>query len=123
MKSRARREEEKKKEEEEASNRVSLPPRDMEMQDPPRDEGAVNVVVGALDVPAIEEVRTDEVPAIGVERVRADSTKEVRPPLAKEEAEEDEDEKWDGTVSVKLVESAKIAQGLVEVNPFAALLL
>jgi len=38
------------------------------MQDPPRDEGAVNVGVGALDVPAIEEVRTVEVPAIGAER-------------------------------------------------------
>ena len=93
------------------------------MQDPPRDEGAVNIVVGALDVPIIEEVRTVEVPTIGAERVRADSTEEVRPPLAKEEAEEDEDEKGDGTVSVKLVESAKIARGLVEVNPFAALLL
>ena len=47
VKSRARREEEKKKEEEEeASNRVSSPPRDVEMQDPPRDEGAVNVGVG-----------------------------------------------------------------------------
>ena len=93
----------------------------MEMQDPPRDEGAVNIAVGALDVPAIEEVRTVEVPAIGAERARADSTEGVRPPPAKEEAEEDE--KGDGTVSVKLVESAKIAQGLVEVNPFAALLL
>ena len=82
------------------------------MQDPPRDEGAVNVGVGALDVPAIV-----------VERARADSTEVVRPSPAKEEAEEDEDEKGDGTVSVKLVESAKIARGLVEVNPFAALLL
>ena len=84
----------------------------MEMYDPPRDEGAVNVVVGALDVPVIEEVRTVEVPTIGAERVRADSTEEVRPPLAKEEAEEDEDEKGDSTVSVKLVESAKIARDL-----------
>ena len=93
------------------------------MQDPPRDEGAVNVGVGALDVLAIEEVRTVEVPAIGAERARADSTEGVRPPPAKEEADEDEDEKGDSTVSVKLVESAKIAQGLVEVSPFAALLL
>ena len=48
--------------------------------------------------PAIEEVRTVEVPTIGAERVRAVSTEEVRPPLAKEEAEEDEDEKggWHG---------------------------
>ena len=112
-KSRARHEEqEKKEEEEEASNRVSPPPHDVEMQDPPRDEGAVNVAVGALDVPAIEEVRTIEVPAIGAERARADSTKEVRAPQAKEEAEEDEDEKGDGTVSIKLVESAKIARDL-----------
>ena len=83
----------------------------------------MNVAVGALDVPAIEEVRTVKVPAIGAERARADSTEEVRPPPAKEEAEEGEDEKGDSTVSVKLVESAKIIQGLVEVNPFAALLL
>ena len=79
------------------------------MQDPPRDEGAVNVAVGALDVPAIEEVRTVEVPAIEAERARAEPTEEIRPPPAKEEAEEDEDGKGDGTVSVKLVESAKIA--------------
>ena len=95
----------------------------MEMQDPPRDEGAANIAVGALDVPAIKEVRTVEVPAIGAERARADSTEGVRPPPAKEEAEEDEDEKGDSTISIKLVESAKIAQGLVEVSPFAALLL
>ena len=77
------------------------------MEDPHRDEGAVNVRAGALDVPAIEEVRTVEVPAIGAERAQADSTEEVRPPSAKEEAEEDE--KGDDTVSIKLVESAKIA--------------
>ena len=69
------------------------------------------------------EVRTVEVPAIGVERARVDSTEGVRPPPAKEEVEEDGDEKGDGTVSVKLMGSAKIAQGLVEVSPFAALLL
>ena len=34
----------------------------------------------------------------------------------KEEAEEDEDEEGDGTVSGKLVTSAKLAQGLVEVS-------
>ena len=61
------------------------------MQDPPRDEGAVNVAVGALDVPAI-----------GVERARADSTEGVRPPPAKEEAEEDE------TLSSHMVECAKL---------------
>ena len=82
------------------------------MQDLPHNEGAVNVAVGALDVSAIEEVRTVKVPAIGAERARADSTEEVRPRPAKEEAEEDEDEKGDGTVSVKLVESAKIAMDL-----------
>ena len=77
------------------------------MQDLPHNEGAVNVAVGALDVSAIEEVRTVKVPAIGAERARADSTEEVRPLPAKEEAEEDE--KGDDTVSIKLVESAKIA--------------
>jgi hypothetical protein len=59
----------------------------------PRDEGAVNIRVGALDVPAIEVVRTVEVPTIKAERTRAESTEGVRPPPAKEEAEEDEDEK------------------------------
>jgi len=34
----------------------------------------------------------------------------------KEEAEEDEDKEGDGTVSGKLVTSAKLAQGLVEVS-------
>ena len=75
VKSRARLEEE----EQEASNRVSPTPHDVEMQDPPCDEGAVNVAVGALDVSAIEEVRTVKVPAIGAERARADSTEEFRP--------------------------------------------
>ena len=55
---------------------------------------------------------TVEVPAIKMERARADSTEGVRPSPAKEEAEEDEDEKGDGTVSIKLVESAKIARDL-----------
>ena len=44
-KSRARHEE---KKEEEASNRVSPPLQDVEMPDPPRDEGAAQVVVEAL---------------------------------------------------------------------------
>ena len=69
-KSRARHEEEEKKEEEEASNRVSPPPRDVEMQDPPRDEGAVDVEVRSLEVPPIEVVRTTEVQAIKAERTR-----------------------------------------------------
>ena len=85
------------------------------MQDPPRDEGVVNVVVRALDVPAIELVRTVEVPAIEAERTRAESIEGVRIPPAKEEAGEDEE--GVGTVSIKHVESAKIAQGLIEVSP------
>ena len=109
MKSRARHEEER-NEKEEASNRVSPPPHDVEMQDPPRDEGAVNVVVGDLDVPAIEEVRTVEVPAIGAERARADSTEGVRPPPAKEEAEEDE------SLGSHLVECAKVSHVWVKVS-------
>ena len=86
------------------------------MQDPPRDEGAANVVVEACKVSAIEMVRTAEVPAIEAERTRAEPTVGVRPPLAKEEAEEGEDEEGDGTVSRKLVAAAKLAQGLVEVS-------
>jgi hypothetical protein len=86
------------------------------MQDPPHDEGAVGVEVEALEVPAIEVVRTTEVSAIEVERTRNEPNEGVRPPLANEEAEEDEDKEVEGTVSVKLVESAKIAQGLVEVS-------
>ena len=39
-----------------------------------------------------------------------------RTPLAKEEAEEGEDEEGDGTVSGKLVASTKLAQGLAEVS-------
>ena len=36
--------------------------------------------VGALEVPAIEVVRTTEVPAIEAERTRAEPTEGVRPP-------------------------------------------
>ena len=114
MESHSHREEEKKKEE--ASNRVSHPLRDVEMQDPPRDEGAEQVEVEAREVPAIEVARTMEVPAIEVGRTQAESSEGARAPLAKEEAEEDEDEEGDDTVSGKLVTSAKLAQGLVEVN-------
>ena len=57
-KSRTRREDEKKQdEEEEASNRVSPPLQDMEMQDPPGDEGAAHIVVEAREVPALEVVK------------------------------------------------------------------
>ena len=69
-----------------------------------------------MEVPALEVVRTAEVPAIEAEWTRAEATEGVRPPPAKEEAEEDEDEEGDGTVSGKLVASAKLAQGLVEVS-------
>ena len=64
VKSRARRKEEK----EEANNRVSPPPRDVDMQDPPRNKGAAHVVVEAREVPAIEVARTKEVPTIEAER-------------------------------------------------------
>ena len=88
------------------------------MQDLPHDEGAAHIVVETREVPAIELVRTAEVPAIEAERTRAEPTEGVRPPSAKEEAEEDEDEdeEGDGTVSGKLVASAKLTQGLVEVS-------
>ena len=67
-KSRARREEEKKKEQE-ARNRFSHPLQDVEMQDPPHDEGAAHMVV---EVPTVEVARTEEVPAIEAERTRAE---------------------------------------------------
>jgi hypothetical protein len=117
-KSRAHREDEKKKQEEEASNRVSPLLQDVVMQDPPRDKGAADVEVEALEVPAIEVVRTTEVPPIEAERTRAKPTEGVRTPPDKEEAEEGEgeDEEVDGMVSGKLVASAKLAQGLVVVS-------
>ena len=86
------------------------------MHDPPRDEGAEQVEVEAREVPAIEVVRTTEVPAIEVGRTQAEPSEGARTPPAKEEAEVDEDEEGDGTVSGKLVTSAKLAQGLVEVS-------
>ena len=60
------------------------------------------------------EVTAHEVPAIEVGRTRAGSSEGARAPPAKEEAEEDEE--GDGTIFLKLVTSAKLAQGLVEVN-------
>ena len=89
----------------------SPPPRDVEMQDPPRDEGALGVEVGALEVPAIEVVRTMEVLAIEVERTRARPTEGVRPPAAKVEAEEDE------TLGSHMVVCAKLTHEWVEVSP------
>ena len=71
----------------------------MEMQDLPRDEGAVNVAVGTLDLPAI-----------GAERARADPTEEVKPPPPKEEAEEDE------SLGSHMVECTKLTHEWVEVS-------
>ena len=96
-KSRTRREDEKKQdEEEEASNRVSPPL---------QDEGVAHVVA-----------ETREVLAIKVDRTRAEPSEGIRTLPTKEEAEEDKDEEGDGTVSDKLVTSAKLDQGLVEVS-------
>ena len=61
------------------------------MQDLPRDEGAVNVGIGALEVPPIEVIQTMEVPAIEAKGTQTEATEGVRPPPAKEEAEEGED--------------------------------
>ena len=81
------------------------------MQDPPRGEGAVIAEVGALDVPAIEKVRTVEVPAIEAEKARAEPTEGVRPPPAREEAKEDE------SLGIHMVECAKLTHEWVEVSP------
>ena len=109
-KSRAHREEERKKEEEEASNRVPPPLQDVEMQDPPHDEGAAQVVVEAREVPAIEVVSTQEVPAIEVGRTQAESSEAARALPAKEEAEEDE------LLGGHLVEAPKVTHEWVEVS-------
>jgi len=77
-KSRARREEEKKKEEEEASNRAPPPLHDVEIQDPPHDEGAAQEVTEAREVPAIEVVRT-----------QAESSERAGALPAKEEAKDE----------------------------------
>ena len=87
------------------------------MQDPPRDEGVTVVGVGTLEVPALEVVRIVEVSAIEAERTRAQPTKGVRPPPAKEEAKEDE------SLGSHMVECAKLTHEWVEVSLFAALLL
>ena len=91
-----------------ASDTVSPPLQDVEMQDPPCNEGVAHVVVEAREVPAIEVARTKEVLAIDAKRTQDEPSEGVRTPPAKEEG--------DGTVSGKLVASAKLAQGLVEVN-------
>ena len=82
----------------------------MEMQDPPRDEGAVNVGVGALEVPAIEAIRTTEVPAIEAKGTRAEATEGVTRPPVKEEAEEGE------SLGSHMVECAKWTHEWVEVS-------
>ena len=69
-----------------------------------------------MDVLAIEVVRTTEVPAIEAEWTQAEPSEGAKTLLVKEEAEEDEDVEGDGTVFGKLVTSAKLAQGLVEVR-------
>ena len=60
------------------------------------------MVIEAREVPSIEVARTEEVPAVEADRTRAEPSEGVRTPPVKEEAEEDEDEKGDGTVSAKL---------------------
>ena len=86
------------------------------MQDPPQDGGVVHVVVDSREVPAIEVARTEDIPAMEVERTQAEPSEGAMTPPVKEEAEEDKDEERDGTVFSKLVTSAKLAQGLVEVS-------
>ena len=80
------------------------------MQDPPRDEGAADVEVGALEVLAIEVVRTTEVPAIEAERTCAEPIEGVRPPPAKEEVEEGE------SLGNHMVEFTKLTHEWVEVS-------
>jgi len=94
-KSRARCEEEKKKEEEEASNRAPPPLHDVEMQDPPHEEGAAQAVTEAREVPAIEVVRTQEESS---ERAGALPTKE----------EEEEEEAKDESLGGHLIEATKV---------------
>ena len=80
------------------------------MQDPPRNEGAAHVVVGAREVPAAEVARAKEVLAIEVEKTRGEPSDGVRTPPAKEEAEEDE------SLGSHMVECAKLTHEWVEVS-------
>jgi len=91
-KSRARCEEEKKKKEEEASNRAPPPLHDVEMQDPPHDEGVAQAVTEAREVLAIEVVRTQ---AESSEQAGALSTKE-------------EEEANDESLGGHLIEATKV---------------
>jgi len=95
---------------EEARNRVPTPPQDVEMQDPPRDKRAAQVVVKTREVPAIEVVRTMEVLAIEADRTRAEPIEGVRTPLAKEEAKEGE------SLGGHIVECTKLTHEWVEVS-------
>jgi hypothetical protein len=81
------------------------------MQDPPRDEGAVNAQVGALDVPAIKAVRTVEVPAIEAEKAQAEPLEGIRPSLARGKPKENE------SLGSHMVECAKLTHEWVEVSP------
>ncbi|XP_039811745.1 MAP7 domain-containing protein 2-like [Panicum virgatum] len=78
------------------------------MQDPPRDEGAVNAQVGALDVPAIKAVRTVEVPAIEAEKAQAEPLEGIRPSLARGKPKENE------SLGSHMVECAKLTHEWVE---------
>ena len=82
----------------------------MEIQDPPCNEGAADVEVRSLEVPPIKVVRTTEVPAIKAERTWAEPTEGVRPPPAKEEAEEGE------SLGSHMVKYAKLTHEWVEVS-------
>ena len=68
-------------------------------------------MVEAHEVPAVEVARTEGVPAIEAERTQAEPSEGAKTPPVNKEAEE-----GDGIVSGKLVTSAKLAQGLVEVS-------
>ena len=60
-----------------------------------------------MEVPALEVVRTAEVPAIEAEWTRAEATEGVRPPPAKEEGE---------SPSSHMVKCAKLTHEWVEVS-------
>ena len=78
---------------------VSPPLQDVEMQDPPHNEGAAHVVVEASEIPAVEVERTEEVPAIEAKKTRAEPSEGVSTLPVKEEAE---------SLGSHLVECAKV---------------
>ena len=69
-----------------------------------------------MEVPALEVVRTVEVSAIEAERTRAEPTKGVRPPPAKEEAKEDE------SLSSHMVEVSLLPLSFCEADLFLEVL-